>query len=63
MAVPQTQTDTGVVRPFWCNGYVTAVAAGQSQRLYSDVGVFNWYYLSSPPQIPRTLGSSLNGGG
>jgi hypothetical protein len=34
----------------WC---VTAVAAGQSQRLYSGVGIFHWYYLSSPPQIPR----------
>jgi hypothetical protein len=29
------------------------VAAGQSQRFYSGVGIFNWYYLSSPPQIPR----------
>jgi hypothetical protein len=37
--------------PFGCNGYVTAVAAGQSQRFYSGVGIFNWYYLSSPPQI------------
>jgi hypothetical protein len=37
------------------NGYVTAVAVGQSRRLYSGVGVFNWYYLSlsSPPQILR----------
>ena len=35
--------------------YVTAVAvaAGQIQRFYSGVGIFNWYYLSSPPQIPR----------
>jgi hypothetical protein len=29
------------------------VAVGQSQRFYSGVGIFNWYYLSSPPQIPR----------
>jgi hypothetical protein len=29
------------------------VAAGQSQRFYSGVGIFNWYYLSSPPQILR----------
>ena len=29
------------------------MAAGQSQRFYSGVGIFNWYYLSSPPQIPR----------
>jgi hypothetical protein len=41
--------------PFGCNGYVTAVAAGQSQRFYSGVGIFNWYYLSSPPQIRRRL--------
>jgi hypothetical protein len=36
-------------------GYVTAeaVAAGQSQRFYSGVGIFNWCYLSSPPQILR----------
>ena len=29
--------------PFGCDGYVTAVAAGQSQsqRLYSGVGIFN----------------------
>ena len=40
-------TDTSV-----CSG-VTAVAAGQSQRFYSGVGIFNWYYLSSPPQILR----------
>jgi hypothetical protein len=39
--------------PFGCNGYVTAVAAGQIQRFYSGVGIFNWYYLSSPPQILR----------
>jgi hypothetical protein len=39
--------------PFGRNGYVTAVAAGQSQRFYSGVGIFNWYYLSSPPQILR----------
>jgi hypothetical protein len=31
--------------------YVTAVAAGQSQRFYSGVGIFNWHYLGSPPQI------------
>ena len=37
--------------PFGCNGYVTAVAVGQSQRLYlysgSGVGTFNWYYVLS----------------
>jgi hypothetical protein len=39
--------------PFGCGGCVTAVAAGQSQRFYSGVGIFNWYNLSSPPQILR----------
>jgi hypothetical protein len=29
------------------------MAAGQSQRFYSGVGNFNWYYLSSPPQVLR----------
>jgi hypothetical protein len=43
----------GQKRPFGCNGCVTAVAAGQSQRFYSDAGVFNWHYPSSPPQILR----------
>jgi hypothetical protein len=45
----------GHKRPFGCGGYVTAVAVGQSQPLYSGVGIFNfnWYYLCSPPQIPR----------
>ena len=39
------------VRPgVTCKGFVTAVAIGQSQRLYSGVGIFNWHYLSSPPQ-------------
>jgi hypothetical protein len=37
--------------PFGCTGCVTAVIVGQSQRLYSRVGIFNWYYLGSPPQI------------
>jgi hypothetical protein len=49
-------TDTSVRSGVqYSSGYVTAVAAGQSQRFYSGVGTFNWYwyYLSSPPQIPR----------
>jgi hypothetical protein len=32
--------------PFGCNGYVTAVAVGQSQRLYSGVRAFTGNYLS-----------------
>jgi hypothetical protein len=39
------------------------VAVGQSQRFYSGVGIFNWYYLSSPPQIPRRRGVDLELGG
>jgi hypothetical protein len=42
-----------------CNGRKLAAAAGQSQRLYSGVGIFNWYYLSSPPQILRCSGAPL----
>jgi hypothetical protein len=49
----------GHKRPFGCNGHVTAVTAGQSQRFYSGVGIFNWYYPSSPPQIPRRPGVQL----
>jgi hypothetical protein len=44
-------------------GYLTAVAAGQSQRFYSCVGIFNWHYLSLPPQIPRGPWSHLEPGG
>jgi hypothetical protein len=29
------------------NGFVTAVAIGKSQRLYSGVKMFIWFYLSS----------------
>jgi hypothetical protein len=43
-----------------CNGR----AAGQSQRLYSGVvGVFNWHYLSSPPQVLRFSQFGLEIGG
>ena len=53
----------GKKRPFGFNVYVTAVAAGQSQRSYSGVGNFNLYYLSSPPQIPRRPWVGLETGG
>ena len=49
----------GHMRPFGCNGYATAVAVGQSQRLYSGVGMFNWYYLSSTQGSYRTPGFDL----
>ena len=41
------------------------MVAGQSQRFYSVVGIFNWCYLSlsSPPQIPRVPGVELETGG
>ena len=47
------QTDASARSSVTCNGYVTAVAVGQSQPPYSGLGIFNWYYLNSPPQIPR----------
>jgi hypothetical protein len=40
-------------------GYVTAMAVGKRQRLYSGVRVLTGNYLSSPPQIPRTRGVQL----
>jgi hypothetical protein len=60
----QRPLPNGQKYPFGCNGYVTAVAVavGQSQRLYSGVGIFNWYYLSSPPQILRAPRVELESG-
>ena len=51
--------------PFGCSGYVTAVAARQSKRFYSGsgVGIFNWYYLSSSPQVLRPPVVRLESGG
>ena len=43
----------------YCSGYVTAVTAGQSQRFYSGMGIFNWYYLSSTPRELRLPGADL----
>jgi hypothetical protein len=56
MAVPQRENCA-----FGFNRYVTTVAVGQSRPLYSGVGIFifNWYNLSSPPQIPRFPGVQL----
>ena len=48
--------------PFGCDGYVTAVTAGKSQRFYSGVGIFSWYYFSSPIQIPLCPGVPLESG-
>jgi hypothetical protein len=46
--------------------HVAAVAAGQRLRqrfhFYSGVKIFNWYYLSSPSQIPRAPGPVLKTG-
>ena len=47
-----TPTDTSV-RSGVTAMYVTAVAAGQSQRFYSGIRMSTGRYLSSPPQIPR----------
>jgi hypothetical protein len=35
----------------------------QEKARYSGVGIFNWYYLSSPPQIPRGSRFDLEIGG
>jgi hypothetical protein len=35
------------------------VAVGQSQPLYSGVGIFNWYYLSSTPRELRAWQAEL----
>jgi hypothetical protein len=51
----QREFSKGENYPFGCNGYVTAMAAGQSQRFYSDVGIFSWYFsqlASSGPSFP-----------
>jgi hypothetical protein len=32
----------------WCGGYITAVAVGQRQRLYSGVRIFTRHYLKVP---------------
>jgi hypothetical protein len=45
--------------PFGCNGYVTAMAVGQGQRLYSGVRMFTGYYLSSTPRALRFPGVYL----
>jgi hypothetical protein len=39
----------------YSSGQVTAVATDQSQKFYPGVIIFNWYYLSSPPQIQIPL--------
>jgi hypothetical protein len=41
--------------PFGCNGYVTAMAVGQRQRLYSGVRMFTGNYLNSTPRALRCL--------
>jgi hypothetical protein len=57
-AIPQPN---GKKRPFGCNGYVTAMAVGQRQRLYSGFSArtFTGNYLSSTPRELRTRGAQL----
>ena len=45
--------------PFGCNGYVTAMAVGQRQRLYSGVRMFTGNYLTSTPRALRFPGVEL----
>jgi hypothetical protein len=40
-----TDTPNGRKCPFGCSGYVTAVAVGKSQRLYSGVRMITGNYL------------------
>ena len=58
----QRPSSNGRQYPFGCNGYVTTVAAGQSQRFHAGVGIFNLCYLSSPPQTLRFPRSPLESG-
>jgi hypothetical protein len=46
-------------RLFGRSGYVTAVAAGQSQRFYSGAGFFSWYYPSFTPRDLCSRGAYL----
>jgi hypothetical protein len=57
------QFPNGHKYPLGCNGYATAVVAGQTKRLYSGVGIFNWYHPSSPPQVLRPSRCPLERGG
>jgi hypothetical protein len=41
----------------------THLPARERSPLYSGVGIFNWHYLSSPPQIPRAPWVGLERGG
>ena len=45
--------------PFGYNGHVTAMAAGQRQRLYSGARIFTGNYLSSTPRALRMRGVEL----
>jgi hypothetical protein len=45
--------------PFGCSGYVTAMAVGQKQRLYSGVIMFTGNYLTSTPRALRIGGAQL----
>jgi hypothetical protein len=44
--ISQFPTDASVRSGVTCNGHATAVAVGQSQRLYSGVRIFTGNYLS-----------------
>ena len=53
--------------PFGCNVQRLCNGRGRWPKptviIYSGVGIFNWYYLSSPPQIPLLLRVGLELGG
>jgi len=49
-AIPQRPAGTVKVSVrVYNNGHLMAVAAGQSQRVYSGVGIFNWCLSAKKP--------------
>jgi hypothetical protein len=56
MAIPQRKKLPVRV---YDNGYVTAMAVGKRQRLYSGIRMFTGNYLSSTPRALRCWGVEL----
>jgi hypothetical protein len=58
-------TDVYIYNIYICNANSptdTSARPGVQQQFYSGVGIFNCYYLSSPPQITRPSGVPLESG-
>jgi hypothetical protein len=43
----RSETVKKIYNSFTRGSYVTALAVGKKQRLYSGVGMFIWFYISS----------------